>query len=1045
MEDSLEQAVEIALQNNGDGALRQQATDFCQQVKTSNEGWQVCLSLFQQLGKRSDNSRFFALQVLEDVLRNRIPDFGESVVEVMRRALMGWLVQALRQDAATFDQPFLRNKLAEVISLIFVHLYTTAWRSFFDDFYVLMFGTTDLRASDASNPRAVDFFFRVLIAVESEIADVLIVRSAEEAKRSSLIKDEIRARDMAKLPEVWFTLFARYQDSQKGIVAQGLKVVAAWASWMDISLIVNEPFMAFLFNLLRDPELKNASCEALIGIVSKKMSVTDKVQLVSLLNLPALMSALDKDIEDDPDFAENVAKLTDVQVVALAQASLSGELQGEALTRVTGMLINLVPNVLRFLANEYDDTSSAVFHSVNDVITVVRKFDSADATRRRILSQLLQAIILKMKYDETSDWGPDADAVEDAEFQELRGKLKNYQDMILQADQELYLAAVVELVSTTFAKGTQQDWRDVELALYELYIYGEAIKGFPRDSELKERAVAAQNRMLDELFLHDISRFPHASVQDHFFEILNRYHPFFAVRPAALLKAIEAFIDVRGLHNPVTSVQYRAWYLFSKFVRQLRTQLSNVAGDVLNAVEDLLIIKVDTADEMGESDEDSDSVYASSAGKTDPFDHKLNLYEAIGTFLSAPSVPVEEQIRLGMRALQPLFANIESVVSGVKRDRPNMIFLQRNISAIGCFAQGFPLTSKSTAANGTDLQAWSQIFDRAASYIMVAFNAQVDQAVIREAARFAFARLINVADEARILPQMPPLVSGIIKHSTISQLTDFLPFYGQLIFKLKAPMKPLVDETLSPLLQRVFALLSTEVQGTDDALALSELRKAYLQLMFQLFNNRIDDVFFSPRNQPTFEPYLASVVHCLRMDDPDAQMQKHAFALVREMTKTWCTWIDVARKAKANPPPATQRAGSGSTNNAGATGKSSGATSGGKNAGNGTGGAGDMSHNRPLRGFDDYACGTVLPICFEVPIAPGFSMRDAGKVQVVAEIATVVRQVWLMRGPDPIDGCLASAGVPADQRRQFTEALDQTDSRGFKNAFRDFVIACKGA
>ncbi|BFZ56846.1 pre-tRNA nuclear export protein [Savitreella phatthalungensis] len=1052
MEDSLEQAVEIALrQDVTDPSLRQQATDFCTQVKDSPDGWQLCLSLFQQQSRRSQNSRFFALQVLEDALRHRAPQIGEASIDLMRQALMPWLAQNLLTDnssaaagVAEYDPPYLRNKLAEIISLLFVHLYTSTWTSFFQDFYALI----------PKSSRAADFFFRVCVSIEQEIADVLIVRNQDEAKRATLIKDEIRARDMAKLPEVWFSLFDQYRESDKGIVAIGLRVVGAWASWMDISLIVNEPFMTFLFNLLKDSSLKTPACEALIGIVSKKMALADKVQLISLLNLPSLMSALDKDIEDDPDFAENVAKLTNVQVVALAQASLAGNAQQAMATQ---MLLDLVPNVLRFLSNEYDDTSAAVFPAVNDVILVVGQLVNDANARRSMLSELLQAIILKMKYDESSDWGDEADAVEDAEFREMRARLRVYQDMIMNLDYDLYMRACLELVSGTFAGMGKHDWRQIELAMYQLYSYAEAVKTLARDSPMKSSAVAAQDRMLDDLFRYDVSRFQHPSVQFHFFEIVNRYITYLESRPDAMLKTLEAFIDGRGAHHALASVQHRSWYLFARFVKSTGNKLGNVAHDVLNAVQDLLVIEPaqqDAADEGNNSDSDD---YAPAS---DPFENKLYLFEAMGTFLTAPAVPSQEQAALGTALLEPLFNNIERAVSQGE-GKTQVEFLQHNISAIGRFAQGFPAN---TRLNRSDTTAWSPIFDRAASYILAAFDAQVEQSAIRDAARFAFARLINVAPDDRLLRSMPRLIRGIIEHSDIKQLTELLPFLGQIIFKLKESVKPVIDETLTPLLLRIFALLNAPVNGTDDVVQLGDLRRAYLTFALSLYSNRIDDVLFSEANRGVFEQFLASVCHCAagNPDDKqdgtngpsgsstsaaaaqaDAPTQRTAFAVLRDATATWCSWAPGRpRRANAVAQPApgsvSAKGGSGKSNNSS---KSNGvvATSNGVPAQQ-TSSDETAPFNRPLDGFDAYAGSTITPLCFAVgrSLVSAGRLRDAGAQGVLGEAATCLRQIWLMRGPLPITEALPH---PPNAAQHLLDALENSDLRQFKQLFKEFLQA----
>jgi exportin-T len=999
MEDDLERAVEIALSSSSDTHVRQQAMTFCEQVKASNNGWQTCLPVFmQERKKRTDNARFFALQVIEDALRYRALELGESSLERMRLALVKWVDTAV-QAAGPPDPPFLRNKLAELYALLFVHLYPTTWKGFFTECSILMFGSNQVQPQ--SNARAVDFFFRVCVAIESEIADVMIVRSQEEVARASLIKDEIRDRDMAKLPPIWFALFAQYRDSDKGIVTLGLKVVAAWASWMDISLIVNEPFMTFLFELLRDASLRNPACEALVGIVSKKMNVNDKLQLISMLNLPNFMSSLESDMENDPDFAENVAKLTNVQCVELSRALSQNKLPAETANVTSMMIFSLVPTVLRFLADDYDETSAAVFPAVNDIITMIRKVGTKEGEPRQILTSLLQAIVLKMKYDDSSEWGDEQDAVEDAEFLELRSKLRAYQDMILGIDYELYLTTIDDLVMSTFSNPRDQDWRQLELAMHELYLFGEALRTGSKDSGMREVAAAQLDRMLTRMMQAEVSAYPHASIQDHFFEIVVRYATFFENRSNELMQALAAFIDSRGLHNKTISVQYRCWYLFSRFIKALGPKLDNVGRQVLEAMQDLLVIDPASTDL---SDSDSDL----GMSKSSPFDYRLNLFEAVGALVANKSVAEAEQAQLGLAVLDPLFRNIEACVSKGASGDAATIFLQRNIMAIGHFAAGFPSDARGVYKVAP---CWHALFEKATEYIMAAFDAQLSSAQVRDATRSAFARLVNL-QEQRMSVELPRLIAGMVESSDMTQLAEFMPFLGQLVFKLRPSVFPVLDEALSPLLNKLFTLLNANVQGTDDALELMELRKAYLQFVNSLFTNGLEGVFISEKNQPAFDAFLGSVIH-YASDTSDPGTQKVAFGVITQMVRAWCVFTT---------PPEPVRPGQRDPN------------------GNSESKISSEQVRMPLPGFEDYVKSTLVPLCFEVPSKATFDLRDAQSSQVLSEIAIVIKQIARQLGPEVILQSLVNAGVPQQAADELGKAMKELEPKRFKTVFREFML-----
>jgi exportin-T len=107
-----------------------------------------------------------------------------------------------------------------------------------------------------------------------------------------------------------------------------------------------------------------------------------------------------------------------------------------------------------------------------------------------------------------------------------------------------------------------------------------------------------------------------------------------------------------------------------------------------------------------------------------------------------------------------------------------------------------------------------------------------------------------------ILEKIPPLIGGLLRKSTTWELIDFLPFLGQLIHRFKvrscngqAEIQPgirnFLDELMLPLLSRIFESLNKAVEGTDDIIEQTSMRKAYLSFILNLFNNGMESIFVS--------------------------------------------------------------------------------------------------------------------------------------------------------------------------------------------------------
>ena len=70
-----------------------------------------------------------------------------------------------------------------------------------------------------------------------------------------------------------------------------------------------------------------------------------------------------------------------------------------------------------------------------------------------------------------------------------------------------------------------------------------------------------------------------------YFETVNRYWNFFEVQPQYLPEALESFIDIRGLHHPKMTHKSRAFYLFLRFVKNLRPMIVQYVDTVLASVQ----------------------------------------------------------------------------------------------------------------------------------------------------------------------------------------------------------------------------------------------------------------------------------------------------------------------------------------------------------------------------------------------------------------------------------------------------------------------------
>jgi exportin-T len=497
------------------------------QLRSDPSGWQVCLSLFTQTPQRSGIVRHVALEVVNSAAQGGLIDL--QALAYVKDGLLAYLRQVYGQDAGASDPPNIQNKIAQTITFLFSALYASGWESFFDD----LLGLTQKSPSSTTrdNASGIIFYLRVINSIHDEIGDVLVSRSRNEQDKANALKDLIRQRDMQKITSSWQQILSEWRDGNDVIVEMCLKAVGSWVSWIDIGLVVNQTMLDLLFQQLGraqkedlrqgEEKVRDAAVDVFTEIIGKKMKPEDKIDMIIFLNLDTIVSQLSNSpplhgnrftFKYDTDLAETVAKLVNITVIDIVRALEQEGVSTECKEKANGLLQAFLPHILRYFSDEYDEVCSTVIPCVSDLLTYLRRIAKVNpalaSQHSSILLPILKAIIAKMRYDETSSWGEEDEQTDEAEFQELRKRLGILQQMIASINEQLYMEVVSEMVATTFENlrqsGSQMDWRDLDLALHEMFLFGDLAvkagslytKGNP-NNQAAERLIEMMLRMVE--------------------------------------------------------------------------------------------------------------------------------------------------------------------------------------------------------------------------------------------------------------------------------------------------------------------------------------------------------------------------------------------------------------------------------------------------------------------------------------------------------------------------------------------------------------------
>lgn len=1027
--------------------MKAQAFDYLNQLRSDPSGWQVCLSLFIKSPPQPEIVRHTSLEIVNSAAQAGIIDLSSLII------VKDGLLQYLRQDygpdgTGVRDAPYIQNKLAQTITFLFSSLYANGWESCIDDLLGLTYKSSTSTTRD--NPVGILFYLRVVCSIHEEIGDVLISRSRVEQDKANSLKDLIRERDMQKIANSWQEILSAWQEAGwDSLVELCLKAVGSWVSWIDISLVVNQTMLDLLFQLLGrakrqelsegERRVRDAAVDVFTEIIGKKMKPVDKIEMIDFLKLNLIVTELSNSPplhqnrstpEYDTDLAETVAKLVNITVLDVVRVLESDA--GPVKEKADNLLQEFVPHMLRYFSDEYDEICSTVIPCVNDMLTYIRKLNksnsSYEASNAELLRGFLTAIIAKTRYDETFDWGNEDSQTDEAEFQDLRKRLGVLQHIIATAHEELYITVIAQSVENTFsslcATQGQIDWRDLELALHEMFAFGDlAVKGggiYHKGAPTGPAALKLIEMMI-RLVECDIQFFTHPATQLQYMESCVRYSVVLQHHQHLIPVVLDSFLKL--VHHPNRKVKTRSWYLFHRLVKQLRTYIGNVAQTVVENLLKLLVIKAEVPSENDEGDEMSSEDHESSADAV--FNSQLYLFEAVGVICSTQGVPADKQVLYAQAVLQPIFTDMEQNIAVAKtNDERALLQIHHDIMALGTLARGFSdWTPGSNTPAHMPAPEVSEAFSQVAEATLVALESLKASFNIRTAARFAFSRYIGVQG-SRILPQLPRWIDGLMTAtSSRDEMALFLRLLDQVIFGFKGEIYTILDTLLTPFLQRVFSGIADPTTGTDDEIQLAELKREYLNFLLAVLNNDLGAVIISERNQTLFETVITTLEHFAK-DIDDYFTAKMAFSVLCKMGGSWGgpDLIPLTSTSASNA--------NGNTNgNANANASASASTSASQQPATST----------ALPGFGNYMISRFSPLCWALPANPSFNSKDAQAKQVLAEAGTLQRTIYSKTGPEYADYLrnneLPAMGMGPDLIEEFLSALTQLDLRGFRQFF----------
>ncbi|XP_021920575.1 exportin-T-like [Zootermopsis nevadensis] len=856
----MEEEVLQNLEPKTDVVSQQHALAYLEQLKNSETGWQFCMSTLTR-GMTQDNQlRFFCFQVVEHYIRNHYNNENLADQQRVREFLSRWIqlqcTQLGRQEAI-----FLRNKAAQVFALVFVRDYPLHWTDFFGDLIkTLSFG-----------PQAVDIYVRVLKAIDSEVADQDITHTHQEIERNAAIKNAMRGSCVEKLVESWYHILKTYETSNPELVNQCLEIIGAYVSWIDIGLVANARFIELLLSLLCVVESRESAADCLHDIISKGMEPLDKLQLIETL-VPVLQSSgILKPLEDDEtDFSCKLSHLVNGIGLNLIDAhnklSKSGSVEQVALLQ--NAVERKVPIMIQFLSNDYDDVSAEVLEFAKEYIHMLKAKVMQTEEQLGYAHTLLLTIVYKMKYDESYRFEQEGE--DEATFQEFRKQLKVLFDNLAGVNKELVIEYVTKFTTNTLCEWRTTSFEDVEIAIYLLYLMGEAIPASGGNHFTGDHTkVSAMQTMMHTLVTCDVSYHPHPAVTLQYVETVVRYEKFFNTEPEHIPYVLTSFLDQRGVRNSSPLVRSRCSYLFSRFVKCLRTLIQPYIKEVLGPLQFLLILNPPENGSRLISEDD-----------------QLYLYEAAAVMIVSGAFDAQQKGMLMSNMLIPVMEKFKTLVTQLlveTDERKQQLFAQTLCHAMAVTSRASKaFTNHQTMKSCCCVPVFVEATKVFLNCLQIPTQSQVLQSGVRQ-----FLHRMVVCLEEELLPYVPRASEGLLKGNDIRSIQEYVPLIVQIIAKFKKEVIPFLQQVFMPIVNAIFSAQSLPIEENDEQGKREKqlLQRNYFQFIAAVVTNNVSEVL-NAQDSRFLEQVMMSIIRGA-VDFPDPVAQKTCFSILRKLVDLW--------------------------------------------------------------------------------------------------------------------------------------------------------------
>lgn len=955
---------------------------YFEKLKSSDEGLGYSMRelLNGEIKVEQEELTFLHWKVLEFHVKHRNNSFPPEVRLGLRDALLSWLDKHSCVDSLA-TPTYLLNKSAQVFALVFANEFLTTWSTMMLDVMKICLERRKLSG--------IDFYLRILLAIDSEVVDRVITHSEIEQIRNTNIKDTMRESCIPSMVESWYNLLVlNSRKLNPSISSMCMNVIGCYIEWIDINMIANERFLPLIFSFLNQniaAETREATCDCLREISCKGMMPPDKLRLIEVL-WPEIKRYCAVQSDEDIDYVIKLSRLVggvgSTLIFAWNKYIKSDNIQNikSSSTRVQQNYLMMVEAIedktqicFGFFGHEDDDVSQQCIQFALDYIDMLKKLPELGVTQKQNIGILFDTLVKKCKYDQ--EYCFENEGEDEAEFKDFLKILKNVHENLILLQPDFIQTKLLELLQSTLPNWQKLSFSDVEVGIRLLYLLGESLAVNLGTLFSNESKSLLQNMMV-VLTSSGVCNHPHPYVRLMFFETVVRYDKFFILQTtdaSVLFEVTRAFLDQRGIKSQNPMIRSRCAYLLSRFIKTTSKGLQSFSEQLLNEIQDLLILSPSNSVDRILSNDD-----------------QLFIYELAGTLIVNSNSDVTIKNTMMTNLLRPLVEGFTPLLSkmhevAIKEQddekRTESIAIAKTINYAMSYASR---TSKAFSNKHTMAQAGcSDVYTETLRIFLTGFDVEVHHDIIHSGIRQYLHRMVICLEE-EVLPFIPIAVHNLLKHCNARALHQFIPLINQIVNKFKKSISPFLVEIFMPVVKTVFRLLS-EDRESEDA---KTVRRTYFQFIHAIVSNNLTDVLLS--QQPHDSEMVLLTLKQGAVDYPDPLAQKVCFNIFHKFLDSW------------------------------------------------------KSTNTNV--LYDFIMQIIIPSCFQAPMQPTFDLTDAQTVLVLKETSSIMKDLFTLLGnkvTEALRGYLPTLNIATPLIDEYCQALAEFEAKQFRNYTKSFFERCR--